>query len=189
MFHNRGTHWKHLYRTNRNFYDLAWYRAGYCYPEYDDPEDAPAEIECVFGSRLASLTLRVVDSEAESLYGWGYCTLLALALHERTGAPLVLFTTANPEPGDWSGHAAVEISEGLYLDIEGVQTAEKITTKYRMKNVTPHRVSQEEFCEIVASGEHVANPMSFVDELEQLITYDFAEYLVSLHKVQVPVAL
>lgn len=186
MFFNRnkGFHWKYLYNENRAFYDLAWWRAGEFYPEYDDPEDAPAEIECVFGSRCSSLTLRVVDAEAESLYAWGYCTLLALAIHERTGFPIALFTTANPEPGEWSGHAAIQVADGLFLDITGIHTATEITQTYRMENVEPHIVSKEEFCNIVASDEHIQNPMSFVDELEQLITYDFAEYLIKVHNIQ-----
>lgn len=176
---NRGLHWKDLYYGDCHFYEEAYRRAAETYPEYDDPEDAPAAIECFFGSRHSAVTLRSIDSEAVNLFGWGYCTLLALAMHDITGFTLTLFTKTY-DGRIWSGHACIQLPNGLFLDIEGVRTMQQIQKVYAIQD-TPDMVSREKFCATVAHGEHVENPMSFVGELEQLITKDFAHHVLNTY--------
>lgn len=174
MLFFRGVHWRTYEKSNPELFWLALERAEKVYPEAVDVcRDTPAEIECVFGTRMAALTLQLVDAEASSLYGWGYCTLLALALHDLSGYPLVLFTR-NQDQSQWKGHAAVKINDDSYLDIAGVRTAASICEEYRL-DAEPVTVTREQFCSAVASGEHEENPMSFVDRLEQLVTMDFAQ--------------
>ena len=177
-FFNRGARWQDYRTVNPELYDLALWRAA----EFADPwvEDIEREsdgtIEVVFGSRGANITLGVVDSEAINLYGYGFCTLLALTIHRKTGLPLVLFTTKY-ENNSWSGHATVQLPDGTLLDIQGVRTVKEIQEEYRF-TVGPTVHTLEQFCEIIATDEHVADPMSFVDRLEQLITEEFANLLI-----------
>lgn len=176
MWFNRGVHWRTYRDSNPELFQLALERAEEVYPEVVDVyRDTPPTIECVFGTRVTSLTLQLVDAEAVNLYGWGYCTLLALAMHDLSDAPLVLFTRDQTET-QWKGHAAVKIREDAYLDITGVRTAESIRNEYRL-NSNPEEVTRDQFCSRVASGEHESDPMRFVDRLEQLITVDFAGFL------------
>lgn len=174
---NQGTHWSTLYSTDRRFYDLAYSRATEYYPEFYDPEEAPTAIPVVIGSRSAELTLKLIDAEVVSLYGWGYCSLLALAIHDLTGAPLVLHTSKQGTDV-WVGHASVLVGENKYLDIEGVNSVRAINSRYRF-NIIPKIVTREEFCSTIATEEHVANPFSWLDELERLLTFHFAEEVIT----------
>jgi len=177
----RGTHWKSLYRTDREFYELCYWRAVEVYGnEYDYPEDGPAEIEVVFGSRMSTLTLDLIDGEAISLFSWGYCGYLALALHELTGHPLALFT--NPQRSlerGWSGHAAVMLPDGSFLDIEGVATAAEINRRYGFKEpVEPTIPELDEYLVTMFDKEDVGNPYRALDPLELRLLRHFAELVV-----------
>lgn len=175
---NRGTHWREYYTRNRELYNLAWRNAAECADPWveDVEEESDGTLNLIYGSRGATITLELVDSEAVGLFGYGYCTLLALAIHRKTGFPLALFTTKY-ENGSWSGHATVQLPDGSHLDIQGVRSTEDIQREYNFTvNPTIHTI--EQFCNIIASGEHAENPMSFVDRLEQLVTEDFADLLI-----------
>lgn len=177
---NRGTHWRDL--KDLRFRALAEERAQYSDPLMDDAEeDHDGTIEVIFGSIGSCLTLRKVDDNAIGVFGYGYCTLLALAVHRKTGLPLVLFTFPT-DSDDWCGHAAIQVGKDAYLDINGVNTEEDIHRRYP-KVGAPIQVTEVEFCNIVASGEHVADPMSFVEELEQLVTHDFALHLIDKNQI------
>lgn len=158
---------------DRIFYDLILERFRNSFP------GAPVgsvPIPCVFGSRTANLTLREINSEAVNIFGWGYCTLLALAVHDITGFPLALFTKTLVGE-DWKGHATVQITDCLFLDITGLNSVENINKKYGMAT-NPKLVSREEYCSTIATGEHVTNPFSFIRPLEQKIVKDFAALVV-----------
>ncbi len=177
---SKGQHWRERERTNPELFSLALEQAWATHPEIVDVyRESPPQITCRFGKRKTSLTLQQVDVQAENLYGRGYCTLLALALHDRTGYPLTLLTTTLTEE-QWRGHALVRTDDDLYLDIWGVSTMEQTINRYGFWGVKPIEVSREEFCSTVASGEHQSNPMTFVGRLEQLVTEDFAEHLLTL---------
>lgn len=179
MWFKKKFHWKSLHVQQPRLYHLAAERAIRMRSEPDVLEEFPYAIRCNFGSRVADLTLRELDNEALTIFGWGYCSLLALALHDESGYPLVLFTKEY-DGRIWSGHATVKLPNGLYLDIAGIHTAEDINHTYYM-DVKPEIISRDRFCSTIAYQEHVSDPMSFVDELEQLIVKDFAKYLLKYY--------
>lgn len=173
-----ATHWKSLYYSDREFYDLCYWRAAEYYAnEYEELEDSPAGIEVVYGSRMAVLTLGQIDGEANSLFGWGYCGYLALELHELTGLPLALFTSPKDETATgWSGHAAVALPDGNFLDIEGAVTAAEINSCYRFSEpVAPSFPDRESYLELMFGAERVGNPYSELDPLEVRLLRHFAE--------------
>jgi len=186
---NRGTHWKSLYYSDREFYELCYWRAATYYAdEYEDLEKSPAALEVVYGSRMSSLTLDFIDGEAVSLFGWGYCGFLALALHELTGYRLALFT--NPEDADergWHGHAAVVLPDGSFLDIEGVTTVTEINERYDFKEpVEPTFPALDEYRTVMFGAEKAANPYGELDALELRLLRHFAELVVRQYKVELP---
>jgi len=184
---NRGTHWKSLYYSDREFYDLCYWRAATYYAdEYEDLEKSPAALEVVYGSRMSSLTLDFIDSEAVQLFSWGYCGYLAQVLHELTGFQLALFTKPSGEnETGWQGHAAVQLPDGQFLDIEGIVSAGEINSRYRFKEpVEPTFPEPAAYAELMfADG---SNPYSELDELELRLLRHFAELVVKEYKVELP---
>lgn len=174
-----ATHWKSLYYSDREFYDLCYWRAAEYYAnEYEELEDSPAGLEVVYGSRMAVLTLDQIDGEASSLFGWGYCGYLALELHDLTGLPLALFTSTRDETqSGWSGHAAVALPDGSFLDIEGVVTAAEINDRYSFPEPTsPSFPDREGYIEIMfGNGEKKQDPYRDLDPLEIRLLRHFAE--------------
>lgn len=86
----------------------------------------PVPIDLAFPTQRRSLTrvvLRpgVVDEDARELFSFGYCHLLAAALYERTGWPLVVIEQAKPSLGGAWGwaHVGILTPAGLFLDIDG----------------------------------------------------------------------
>lgn len=177
-----ATHWKSLYYSDREFYDLCYWRAAEYYAnEYEELEDSPAGLEVVYGSRMAVLTLDQIDGEAISLFGWGYCGYLALALHELTGLPFAVFTSPKDETATgWSGHAAVALPDGNFLDIEGVATTAEINARYSFAEPVepsfPDRVTYLET--MFGLEEMVEDPYKHLDALEVRLLRHFAELLV-----------
>lgn len=175
-----ATHWKSLYYSDREFYDLCYWRAAEYYAnEYEELEDSPPALEVVYGSRLSSLTLDQIDGEASSLFGWGYCGYLALELHDLTGLPLVLFTSPDTDLRiGWSGHAAVALPDGSFLDIEGVVSADEIHSRYRFSEpIAPSFPDRTDYCRTMFRNEGTGevNPYRDLDPLEIRLLRHFAE--------------
>jgi len=183
----RGTHWKSLYHTDRELYDLCYWRAAEIYAdEYDDLERSPAALEVVYGSRISALTLELIDSEAISLFAWGCCGYLALAIHELTGYPLALFTNLDgDESRGWHGHAAVMLPDGRFLDIQGVATAAGINERYRFKTtVEPTFPELDEYRGIMFTAEEAKNPYGTLEPLELRLLRHFAELVLKEYRAK-----
>lgn len=178
-FLHSGTHWRKLSSSEPQLFRLAHRRFG---GEGAPPvKFLPKAIPVTFGSRKGHLTLRKVDIEALRIYRHGHCTLLALALHRLLGYDLVLFTK-HYDGGMWFGHAAVKLPDGRFLDVAGIFKNEKEILAAYDFTAPAQVVSPEEFNSIVIYNEPTARDIfSFVPELEGLITYDFAKYLIKIH--------
>lgn len=176
-----GMHWQEA--SNPRLRQLAEERAWeVAMPHEEESGEFDGTIEVYFGSTSAELSLRDINGAAESIFGFGYCVLLAWAIHERTGLPLALFTSGNKEDG-WSGHAAIQLDEETFLDITGKTTAASIQRRYS-GTAAAQIVSPEEFLTITFDEEHRSDPLGFLGELERLVTEDFAEHIVELHGVK-----
>lgn len=174
-FPNRGMKWQNI--PDKNFRKLAEDRASEydSYDSYDDFWDNhDGSIELEFYGHASSLTLRSIDSEAIGVFRYGQCAVLAYALHELTDAPIAVFTSADAEPGSWSGHAGLAASDGTILDITGFQTVEEIKGEYPGIS-DPIIMSGPEFLELVSTG----NPWDSLEDLERYVVMDFASYLLS----------
>lgn len=177
------THWKSLSATDPEFYELCRQRIVEEYEDLygEDPEDAPAELYVDFGVRDAMLALDQVDDEAGHLFGWGACGYLAFELHRLTGLPLALFTSTSPKTDPsigWSGHAAVALPDGSFLDIEGVVTAAEINERYGFsERIEPTFPDRTEYCRTMFPNGDTAelNPYRDLDPLEIRLLRHFAE--------------
>lgn len=179
MYRTQGLPWQRI--QDKTFQRLALWRALETYPELEDVElEHDGSIECYFGSTGATITLRRIDGEALGLFLHGYCTLLAYAIHEKTGLPLVVFSSVENSQ-DWSGHAGVLVGDNEIVDISGRRSFENVRHEYR--NVGAGVVlSKAEFVETVVSDEaYRDDPLSFVEELERYVVNDFADYIISTH--------
>lgn len=171
----QGTHWRELYHSDRDLYDLCFWRTAEIYPALDNPEASPAAVDVIFSSRGATLTLGLIDQEAVNLFAYGHCAFLALKMHDLSGLPLMLFT--NPKGTDgWSGHAAVKLAEDAYLDIEGEVSLELINQRYSMEAI-PQEVSREDF--VAAVYRRGEDPYSELGALELRFLAHFAELVLA----------
>jgi hypothetical protein len=85
---------------------------------------------------LTSVTLRpgVIDEDAREAFAWGYCHILAGALHEATGWRLGVlrkpFVRADRRLWHWI-HAGVHPGRSrLFLDINGVREPSQVEADY-----------------------------------------------------------
>jgi hypothetical protein len=174
--------------SNSALHTLIFERVAEANPElsldelYESSSRFVKEFDIYIGSQSATVTYGELDAEAISLFRHGACTLLALALHDRTGLPLVLFTSRDVEAdGEWSGHAAVLAGPHTVLDATGLTSFAEVSEDYRRygSGVSEARVvTRDEFLDVVTSDpDYREDPMSFVDELERLLIADYAVIL------------
>lgn len=178
-----ATHWKSLYQTDRELYQLCYERTVEGYGSfYENPEDAPARLYFALGPMEAELTLGEVDDEARNIFGWGGCSFFAMALHKHTGLPLALFTSPEARGADWTeweGHVALALPDGNFLDINGVVNADEINARYRFSEpVVPTLHDWESYLETQFGTRDVSNPYRILDPLEVRMLQHFAELVV-----------
>lgn len=155
--------------------------------EWNMEDNDDTVLNLYFGSTWAYFPYREINSHVVSIYRNGYCAFLALAIHEQTNYPLAVFSLADeylPENEGWLGHVAVKIGDDSYLDITGVSTAEQIQSAYGFGKYRGEYMSEtiastlEEVPEIFHPELH-GQPWNFLEELEELVTRDYAEQLVA----------
>lgn len=83
----------------------------------------------------SNLTAGVIDGYAISTFKQGACGALAIAIHDATGWPIYAITDAHNIYGDQAGggsalHWVVKHPSGLFLDIEGLSTAQDLVEEY-----------------------------------------------------------
>jgi len=178
---DRGIHWSNA--KNPRLRELALNRIleeDYDMSIDDAYKSRNAPIGVVFGSRPAILTLRLIDDEAKGLFGRGHCALLALSMHDKTDLPFAVFT----EPEDdsyqdgWTGHAALLVDDDHILDIDGIHPIADVARKFSNLDGSFTVMDREQFVNTVVEQEERADPYGFIDELEQLVLDDFAEFIV-----------
>lgn len=82
------------------------------------------------------LTPGVIDGAAQNIFLHGACGALAIALHNRTGWPVVAITDEHNVYGDHQAsggsalHWAVQRPDGLLLDIDGYHDPDCLTDNY-----------------------------------------------------------
>lgn len=81
------------------------------------------------------LTPGVVDAYARRAFKYGACAALAIALHDRTGWPIMAVTDAHNIYGDEAGggsalHWAVQHPCGDLLDVDGLHAADELIAEY-----------------------------------------------------------
>ena len=182
MWRNRGIHWRDA--GNPRLVNLAMWRAYDMEPDMMDAEDEhDGTIEGYFGSSSASITLRSIDAEVSGIFLHGYCFLMAWAIHTKTGLSMVAFTSSESTAENWQGHVAVKVGEDEFLDISGVRTHDRIKASYG-KVGEPVEIDPQNLHGFV-SEEYRNDPLGFFDELERLITEDFADMLIAEHRLPV----
>lgn len=183
--------WRSLPSDSR-LHDLIFYRVAEANPEmgmdelYESNSRFVKEFDIYVGSQSATIQYGLIDSEVMTLFAHGACALLAYALHRITGLPIALWSSS-AEDEKWSGHAALLIAPETVLDVRGVHSFDEVASYYQeigSRFSEPQTVSLDAFLKTVASSEkYREDPLSFVDELEQLIIMDFAERLVKEHGI------
>jgi len=181
-FRERGTHWRNA--KNPRLRELAMWEAYKYDPNSEDIErDSDGTITVCFGSTGAELTLRVIDSEAIGIFGFGHCAILAWELHKVTGLPLAVFDSKHESPyAGWSGHVALRLAPDLFLDIEGVMSKRDIHERYRNAlQEEPRVLDDEAFLDLMVPEENREDPKQYLCELEQLVLEDFVDFLREKH--------
>ncbi|MBC9705771.1 MAG: hypothetical protein H9W81_12540 [Enterococcus sp.] len=182
MWRSRGIHWKNA--SNPKLANLAMWRAYEMEPDMMDAEEEhDGTIEGYFGSSSARITLRSIDAEVSGIFLHGYCFMMAWAIHVKTGLPMIAFTSSESTAENWCGHVAVKVGDDEYLDISGVQSYDLIKSVYG-KVSGPMEIDPQNLQGFV-SEEYRTDPMRYFDELERLITEDFADMLIAEHHLPV----
>jgi hypothetical protein len=185
---NEGMHWRKI--SDRTLRAEAMNRAARFNRHLDDiEEEHDGSIEVAFGSTGASITLRKLDEGTFTIFSSGYCTFLAWAIHERTGLPLAVFSAPSSENEGWFGHATIMVGEDRFLDIDGIHSAARIQERYQNKLNPGYEIMEAaDYVKLIVQEKNQHDPLSFVDDLERFIVEDFAEYVLKLYQVPVPVA-
>lgn len=85
----------------------------------------------VLGLTDISLYPGRVDATAVEFFAHGYCVLLAVAMHERSGWPLVAFKRRMTDGSIYPhAHMVVEAPDGKFLDIYGTRSYLDIREEY-----------------------------------------------------------
>lgn len=149
---------------------------------YDNLEEGLIAVE--FNDIPRNIKLREINADVISIFRQGSCTLLAYSLHEITGLPLVMFNHPDTFNSDnWKGHAAIQISPGVVLDIGGVLTEKKMLEEFEENygaRLHPEvsRVTKEQFLQTFLRFLAPAHPSIETTELEWLVIEDFAKHLI-----------
>ena len=171
-------HWRDS--DNNRLRRLAEEQAYLVYPELQDAEEEhDGTIEVIFSSTGAELKLRLIDSGAKSIFAYGHCAILAYAIHLKTGLPFVIFTAEGATETEWKGHVGIYLGEDQILDINGIRTEKQIRSNYKSTMSTVKVADLVEFTATCVDVDYRNDPMSYLAELEQLVTEDFAEYLIA----------
>lgn len=133
------------------------------------------ELNLTFGSTGASIHLGVFDGDAEGVFMHGYCVLLALAIAEKRGSDTFVLLT-KPGCEEWQGHVAV-LADDDVIDFRGRRSRGDLAAEYPSMDV--ELVDRLRLLEVTVDREYRADPMGFLDELEALVTADFAERIVA----------
>lgn len=181
--------WRRLPEDSK-LHSLIFYRVAEANPEmgmdelYDSTSRFVQEFDIYIGSQSATVQYGVIDGEVMSLFAHGACALLAHQLSKRTELPIALWTSSE-EDGGWAGHAALLIGPETVLDIRGVHSFDEVASYYSRYGAAlsePQTVSADGMLSVVAStDEYRENPMSFVDELEQLLIDGYVSDLIEKH--------
>lgn len=182
MNRNNGIHWRNA--ANPRLRELALRQAWRFNSDMEDPEmEHDGSIDTVFGSTGATITLRAVTGEgAYTAYMNGHCTMLAYALHERTGLPFYQFSVPGRDKTGWVGHVALSLGDNMILDIMGVRSIAEVLADF------PHmeavgEMNATEFKSLLIGDAWKDDVLSYLDELEQLVTEDFADWLVEENRI------
>lgn len=115
------------------------------------------------GNISPAVTLGVVDENARTTFTNGQCHSFALALHKRTGFPLV-----GVQKGWWPGYGHFMVHDtdrDLYLDIEGAKTEDEVISEWQ--NIAP--TTETEILEWTSDGHyydlHIEEADTFVAPL------------------------
>lgn len=127
------------------------------------------------------------NAETVRIFRNGSCVAFAYAASLVTGFPVVLFTAT--ETGHaWSGHAAVQLPTGEFLDIAGANSLDEVNSYFGFTGAacTPtvyetledaHALLNDPLTETGVFGYLLAN----VNELGLLVTFHFVEQLLSYY--------
>jgi hypothetical protein len=183
--YDRGMRWQDI--QDMKFYRLAEARAYYTTPYLEDAhEEQDGTIDVYFGSTGASITLRLTDGDAIGLFAYGYCGLLAYAIHKKTGLPLIVFTNTEDKTDGWSGHVGILVGEDQILDIAGINSEDEIRSRYRSSKLSAGvLMAENDFVKLTFAEENQSDPLGFVEELEQYVVNDFADYLIETNNLKV----
>jgi len=95
-----------------------WRHGGWT-PRETEQQMANGEPFYVNYSGNQEITLDLDDPSTQSTFTRGACSVLAAEVHRVTGWPMTVFTAKGSE-GYWTGHVAVKLPDGRYLDATGI---------------------------------------------------------------------
>lgn len=75
------------------------------------------------------------DTGTLSIFTRGKCAYIAYRLHELTELPYAIWTDTTKS--HWSGHLAIQLPNGTYLDLAGTHTNAQILNTYQTIDLTP----------------------------------------------------
>lgn len=114
----------------------------------------------------------ILDEAVIDVFSRGHCHSLALAIQELTGCELV----ATHDGDDGWQHVAVEISDGVFLDIKGTHCEDGLLEDDYCEDATLEAIGREDVEDWVERGEY--RPLRIEDAMP------FARALCALHGVE-----
>ncbi|MEU7863863.1 hypothetical protein [Nonomuraea sp. NPDC049141] len=127
---------------------LARFAAGRPFAEVA-VEFMPSQPTTRHGLTSVALYPGVVDDNADEFFAWGYCWLLAAALHEATGWTFGLVERWREETHAWEWtHVGVITPNGRFLDIRGHHDRASLAAALEIAYAMPTRIRPGDFAEL-----------------------------------------
>lgn len=99
------------------------------------------------GLTCAVLRPGVIDDDADEFFAWGYCWLLAAALHEATGWSYGLVERRREDGWEWT-HVGVITPAGRFLDIRGCHDRDRLAATLTDAYGMPTRIRTGTFADL-----------------------------------------
>jgi len=144
-------------------------------------EKMDASFSILIANKGGSVVLGAPDElDAEEIYMMGGCAAFAYAAAMISDRPIAVFDSKDMEADDsWSGHVALEISPGRYLDILGEGDRGPVNSYFNRKVGEPIIFDTPEDVQRHMNSSFTGNISDYVhthiDELGWLVTLDFAQ--------------
>jgi hypothetical protein len=130
------------------------------------------------------------EAEALRIFRHGSCLVFAYAAALVTGFPIAIFTDSQPGQA-WVGHAALQLPNGEFFDIAGMNSYSEIRRNFNFahSDIQPTIYATPEDAHVIFNDNIGDNGafgylLAHINELGMLVTFHFVEQLLNYYDME-----